>query len=453
MPIQLLRTLKAPYGPILNTSCWLSEAILRMLINHLSPEVLSQNSLFSKNHYNHFIKTNLSNIISAIKSLQEDETLIINDLITTSVHKTQVDVPRVIFSEDLGKNTSEVLNLIYSLSAGAWVNVGDLGIVSLFYEIFSYIKHTHFSAKSIPCLLTSSLGKLGRLQVLAAQLAGFSCLVLEKNHDAIKESLEKKYTQQHTAQIKQALALLTNNTAPIGISLACQPRDVLAKLIKANFLPDIIIDNTNYFDSLLEQKLNRSRIPEKIKNLLYFHKKNSILKKKEIGISLTFEECLHNYTKLFSDKDYYALRCVALSGSPQDIQLIEEKLFELFPENYRLQTWLTSIKSYFHAKGLPSTVFWLEKKDCVRITLTLNEMVTKGLIKAPLVFASENISLCNMSSSVNIALAALENCARGASWISLNQNPNITGFGIVADGTAIAAKRLQHVFLPAKKPL
>lgn len=452
MPIQLLRTLKAPYGPILNTSCWLSEAALRMLINNLSPEVLSQNSLFDKNHYNNFIKTNLANIISAIKSLQEDETLIINELSTISVHKTQVDVPRVIFSEDLGKNTSEVLNLIYSLSAGAWVNVGDQGIVSLFYEIFSYLKRTHFSTKSNPCLLTSSLGKLGRLQVLAAQLAGFSCLVLEKDRNAIKESLDKKYIQQHTTQIKQALALLTNNT-PMNISLACQPRDVLTKLIKANFIPDIIIDNTNYFDSLLEQKLKRSRIPEKIKSLLYFNKQNSILKKKQIGLSLTFDECLSNYTKLFCEKDYCALRCIALSGSSQDIQHIEEKLFELFPENINLQTWLKSIKNYFHCKGLPSTIFWLDKKDCVRITLTLNEMVTKGLIKAPLVFASENISLCNMPSNINITLAALANCARGASWISLNQNPNITGFGIVADGTAIAAKRLQHVFLPVQKHL
>lgn len=450
MSTQMKRSIKSPYGPLLSTSCWLNEAVLRMLVNSLNPEVLSQASIIDPSHYDSFIKNDLNKIVESIKGLQEDETLVINNNDSLTVYKTHPDVPRVLFSENLNKNTSDILNLLYSLSIGSWVNLGDQAIVSLFYEIFSHIRNTRFTNYSKLWLLTSSLGKIGRLQVLAAQLAGFSCLVLESNRENIKESLERKYTHHHVTHFEHALVLLRENSTPLGVSLASQPNDTLAKLMKAKFLPNIIVDNTNYIDHLLGQKRKTSRIPEKIKNLLYFRKLHSILKKKKIGLALTFIELLQDYTKILADNDRCPLRWIALSGNPQDVFQIEEKLTELFPDNTDLLYWFEKSKNYFSHKGLPSGIFWLNKKDCVRVALNLNEMVTKGLIKAPLVFASENIALCNQSSTDQIALAALINCARGASWVSLNQNPSITGFAIVADGTAIAAKRLQHAFLPAK---
>ena len=118
-------------------------------------------------------------------------------------------------------------------------------------------------------------------------------------------------------------------------------------------------------------------------------------------------------------------------------------------------------------QGLPARICWLGYGERAKFGLTINEMVARGELKAPIVIGRDHLDAGSVASpnretegmrdgSDAIAdwpiLNALLNTAAGATWVSVHHGGGVgigysqhAGMVIVADGTPEAADRLERV--------
>jgi urocanate hydratase len=140
---------------------------------------------------------------------------------------------------------------------------------------------------------------------------------------------------------------------------------------------------------------------------------------------------------------------------------------ELFPEDTHLQRWLKMAREQVHFQGLPSRICWLGYGERAKAGLRFNELVAKGIIKAPIVIGRDHLDAGSVASPNRETegmldgtdavsdwpiLNALINVAGGATWVSFHHGGGVgigfsqhAGMVIVADGTPEAAIRLQRV--------
>jgi urocanate hydratase len=160
-------------------------------------------------------------------------------------------------------------------------------------------------------------------------------------------------------------------------------------------------------------------------------------------------------------------RWVALSGDPEDIYRTDEAIMELFPEDEHLHRWLKMARERVPFQGLPSRICWLGYGERARAGLKFNELVAKGIVKAPIVIGRDHLDSGSVASpnretegmrdgSDAISdwpiLNALINAVGGATWVSFHHGGGVgmgysqhAGMVIVADGSPEAAVRLQRV--------
>jgi urocanate hydratase len=160
-------------------------------------------------------------------------------------------------------------------------------------------------------------------------------------------------------------------------------------------------------------------------------------------------------------------RWAALSGDPADILTTDRAILELFPENESLARWIRLAEARVPFQGLPARICWLGYGERARAGLAFNELVRTGAVSAPIVIGRDHLDSGSVASpnreteamrdgSDAIAdwplLNALVNTASGASWVSIHHGGG-TGIGysqhagmvIVADGTDLAAQKLERV--------
>jgi len=160
-------------------------------------------------------------------------------------------------------------------------------------------------------------------------------------------------------------------------------------------------------------------------------------------------------------------RWVALSGDPEDIYCTDEAVSALFPEDDHLQRWLKMAREKVPFQGLPSRICWLGYGERAKAGLKFNELVAKGIVKAPIVIGRDHLDAGSVASPNRETegmldgtdavsdwpiLNALINTANGATWVSFHHGGGVgigfsqhAGMVIVADGTPEAAKRLERV--------
>jgi urocanate hydratase len=160
-------------------------------------------------------------------------------------------------------------------------------------------------------------------------------------------------------------------------------------------------------------------------------------------------------------------RWAALSGDPAEILTTDRVILELFPENEPLRRWIEMAEARVPFQGLPARICWLGYGERARAGAAFNELVRTGKVSAPIVIGRDHLDSGSVASpnreteamrdgSDAIAdwplLNALVNTASGASWVSIHHGGG-TGIGysqhagmvVVADGTDLAARKLERV--------
>jgi urocanate hydratase len=160
-------------------------------------------------------------------------------------------------------------------------------------------------------------------------------------------------------------------------------------------------------------------------------------------------------------------RWAALSGDAADIARTDEAVLDLFPGDRPLERWMRAARERVAFQGLPARICWLGYGERARAGLAFNELVRSGAVGAPIVIGRDHLDAGSVASpnreteamrdgSDAIAdwpmLNALVNTAAGATWVSIHHGGG-TGIGysqhagmvVVADGTDLAAARLERV--------
>jgi urocanate hydratase len=142
-------------------------------------------------------------------------------------------------------------------------------------------------------------------------------------------------------------------------------------------------------------------------------------------------------------------------------------MLELFPHDRALRRWLELAEAKVPFQGLPARICWLGYGDRAKAGLRFNELVAAGEVRAPIVIGRDHLDAGSVASpnreteamrdgSDAVAdwplLNALVNTASGATWVSIHHGGG-TGIGysqhagmvVVADGTELAARKLERV--------
>src|SRR5580704_7464075 len=215
--------LRAPRGAQLSCRSWLTEAPLRMLMNNLDPEVAERPGELVV--YGGIGKAARNwqcyeQIVTALRALKDDETLLIQSGKAVGVFRTHTDAPRVLIAnsnlvarwadwDHFNALDRKGLMMFGQMTAGSWIYIGSQGIVQGTYETFVEMGRQHFGGKLAgKWILTAGLGGMGGAQPLAATMAGASMLAVECRPEHIAKRLQTRYLDKEAATLDEALKML-----------------------------------------------------------------------------------------------------------------------------------------------------------------------------------------------------------------------------------------------------
>jgi urocanate hydratase len=483
--------LRAPRGTQLSCRNWISEAALRMLLNNLDPEVAERPEELvvyggigkAARNWKAF-----EQIIAALRSLGEDETLLIQSGKPVGVFRTHADAPRVLIAnsnlvarwadwDHFNALDKKGLMMYGQMTAGSWIYIGSQGIVQGTYETFVEMGRQHFGGKLAgKWILTAGLGGMGGAQPLAATMAGASMLAVECRPERIAKRLQTRYLDVEAASLDEALKILEDSRRtgkPVSVGLLGNACEVLPELLRRGIKPDALTDQTSAHDpvngylpggwSLQRWDELRVRDPQQVAaaaRASMARHVEAMLEFKRMGIptfdygnnlrQVAFDEGVKEafafpgfvpaYIRPLFCRGIGPFRWAALSGDPEDIYRTDAKVKELLPDDAHLHNWMDMARERIQFQGLPARICWVGLGDRHRLGLAFNEMVAKGELRAPIVIGRDHLDSGSVASpnreteamldgSDAVAdwplLNALLNTASGASWVSIHHGGGV----------------------------
>jgi urocanate hydratase len=485
------RTIRAATGTELSAKSWLTEAPLRMLMNNLDPGVAEKpGELVVYGGIGRAARDwqSFDRIVAALKTLENDETLLIQSGKPVGVFRTHADAPRVLLAnsnlvphwanwDHFNALDRKGLMMYGQMTAGSWIYIGSQGIVQGTYETFVELGRQHYDGDlSGRWILTAGLGGMGGAQPLAATMAGASCLAVECQPSRIEMRLKTGYVDVQAKDLDDALAIIDKackEKKAISVALLGNAADIFPELVRRGVRPDAVTDQTSAHDpvngylpkgwTVAEWEEKRERDPKAVEKaakasmaghvraMLDFHKMgvptvdygNNIRQmalEEGVADAFDFPGFVPAYIRPLFCRGIGPFRWAALSGDPEDIFKTDAKVKELTPGNKHLHNWLDMAQKRIHFQGLPARICWVGLGDRHRLGLAFNEMVAKGELKAPVVIGRDHLDSGSVASPNRETeamkdgsdavsdwplLNALLNTASGATWVSLHHGGGV----------------------------
>ena len=485
------RDTKAPTGTKLNCLTWTTEAPFRMMQNNLDRDVAENpDELVVYGGIGRAARTwsDFDQILDALKTLREEETLIVQSGKPVGVFTTHKDAPRVLIANsnivphwanwdhfnDLDK---QGLMMYGQMTAGSWIYIGTQGIVQGTYETFAEAGRKHYDGNlNGKWILTGGLGGMGGAQPLAAVMAGACCLAVECNEDSIDFRLRTRYVDEKTDSLDEALSLIERWTAAgeaKSVGLLGNAAEIFPELVRRGAKPDIVTDQTSAHDpingylplgwTMAEWKEKRESDPKAVERaarksmriqvqamldfwdqgiptLDYGNNIRQVAKEEGLENAFDFPGFVPAYIRPLFCRGVGPFRWVALSGDPEDIYKTDAKVKELMPDDTHLHNWLDMARERIAFQGLPARICWVGLGDRHRLGLAFNDMVAKGELKAPVVIGRDHLDSGSVASPNRETeamkdgsdavsdwplLNALLNTASGATWVSLHHGGGV----------------------------
>src|SRR5690349_9433228 len=215
------RTIRAPRGTSLSCKGWPQEAALRMLMNNLDPDVAERpDDLVVYGGSGKAARSweAYDAIVRALRSLEHDETLVVQSGKPVGIFQTHRGAPRVLIVnamlvpawatwENFRDLEHRGLTMYGQMTAGSWIYIGSQGILQGTYETLAAVARRNFGGSLAGRLfVTAGLGGMGGAQPLAATMNGAAVLVVEVDPRRIERRLTTKYLDEWTASLDDALA-------------------------------------------------------------------------------------------------------------------------------------------------------------------------------------------------------------------------------------------------------
>lgn len=485
------RIIKANHGTEKQAKSWLTEAALRMLCNNLDPDVAENpDSLIVYGGLGKAARNwdCFNRIVEVLKTLNDQQTLLIQSGKPVGVFTTHEDAPRVLIAnsnlvprwatwEHFNELDKKGLMMYGQMTAGSWIYIGSQGIVQGTYETFVAAARKHYAGNlEGRWILTGGLGGMGGAQTLAGTMAGASILAVECDRSRIEKRIKTRYLDRYTTDLEEALKWINESCqkkSPISVAILGNAAEIFPQLVKLGAAPALVTDQTSAHDPLngylpagwtLEhaEKMRKTApdevvaaakksMAEQVHAMLEFQKRgipvfdygNNIRQMAfEAGEknAFQFEGFVPAYIRPLFCEGIGPFRWVALSGDPEDIYATDEMVKKLIPDNKHLHHWLDMAKEKIAFQGLPARICWVGLKDRARLALAFNEMVRTGAVKAPIVIGRDHLDSGSVASPNRETegmmdgsdavsdwplLNALLNCASGATWVSIHHGGGV----------------------------
>src|SRR5512147_888330 len=262
------RTIRAPRGTTLTCKGWPQEAALRMLMNNLDPDVAERPDELIVYGGSGKAARNwacFDAIVASLRSLEGDETLLVQSGKPVGIFHTHADAPRVLISNSMLVPAWATWDHFYELdrkglmmygqmTAGSWMYIGTQGILQGTYETFAEAARQHFGGSLEGRLvLTAGLGGMGGAQPLAATMNGGVILAVEVDRHRIERRLETRYLDVMAEGLDEAAARAREAQSarrPLSIGLLGNAADVLPEIVRRGIAPDLVTDQTSAHDPL-----------------------------------------------------------------------------------------------------------------------------------------------------------------------------------------------------------
>ena len=485
------RDIKAPTGPELTCGSWQTEAPFRMIQNNLDREVAENpDELVVYGGIGRAARSwsDFEAILSSLKTLADDETLLVQSGKPVGVFRTHADAPRVLIAnsnivphwanwDHFSELDRKGLMMYGQMTAGSWIYIGTQGIVQGTYETFVEAGRQHYGGDLTgKWILTGGLGGMGGAQPLAAAMAGACCLAVECNPESIDFRLRTRYLDEKAESLDEALALIERWTAAgeaKSVGLLGNAAEIFPELVKRGVRPDIVTDQTSAHDpvngylpegwTMGEWRAKRESDPKAVEKAARASMRKQVeamIAFWEAGVptldygnnirQVALEEGLENafafpgfvpaYIRPLFCRGIGPFRWAALSGDPEDIYKTDAKVKELLPDNHALHNWLDMARERIAFQGLPARICWVGLGDRHRLGMAFNEMVASGELKAPVVIGRDHLDSGSVASPNRETeamkdgsdavsdwplLNALLNTASGATWVSLHHGGGV----------------------------
>jgi urocanate hydratase len=478
------RVIRAPRGSEKSCKSWLTEAAYRMIQNNLDPEVAENPKHLvvyggigrAARNWECF-----DQILDTLKTLNDDETLLIQSGKPVGVFKTHEDAPRVLLAnsnlvpkwadwEHFNELDRKGLFMYGQMTAGSWIYIGSQGIVQGTYETFVEAGRQHFNGDwAGRWILTAGLGGMGGAQPLAATLAGAVSLNIECQQSSIDFRLRTRYLDKQAKDIDDAIALIKHHTGrreAVSIGLLGNAAEVLPELVRraraGGIRPDLVTDQTSAHDlingylpigwSVEQWKAAQQDTSQQAKlkadastscaahvqAMLDFHAMgiptvdygNNIRQvafNTGVKNAFDFPGFVPAYIRpLFCD-GRGPFRWVALSGDPEDIYKTDAKIKELFPQNKHVHHWLDMARDRIAFQGLPARICWLGLGERHVAGLAFNDMVKSGELKGPIVIGRDHLDTGSVASPNRETEGMRDGTDAVSDWPLLNALLNTAG--------------------------
>lgn len=434
------RAFKVTSGTELRCLGWRQEALLRLLENVLAvgenPDELVVYAALgraARDWPSH------DAIVHALKTMREDQTLLVQSGKPIGVLQTHANAPLVIMAncnmvgqwakaENFYRWEKENLICWGGLTAGDWQYIGSQGVIQGTYEIFSRIAERHFANDLRGrFILTAGLGGMGGAQPLAGTLANAAILTVEVNQASIDKRLKNGFLQHQAKDLDQALAMIAaaqQRKEALSVALLGNAAEVYPAILSRGVVPDIVTDQTAAHDLVygyvpagysLEQvaaqrvadinalmDASRRSIVQHVEAMIGFMDRGAVVfdngnlirsHAHQGGVARAFE--IPIFTEAFLRPLFCRaigpFRWIALSNDSNDIRVIDDYLLQRFADNRIVSNWITLARQHVPFEGLPARIAWLGHGERTELALEVNRMVADGRLSGPIAFTRDHL--------------------------------------------------------------
>jgi urocanate hydratase len=435
-----------PGGPELRCRGWRQEALLRLLENVLSvgedPDNLVVYAALGKAARNWAAHRQ---IVETLKTMDEDQTLVIQSGKPIGLMKTHAKAPLVIMANCNIVGQWARADVFYELekkgliawgglTAGAWQYIGSQGVIQGTYEIFMRIAEQRFGGDLRGrFILTAGLGGMGGAQPLAGRMAGAAILCVDVDPEKARRRSEIGFLEAVAPDLDTALAMIDDaveQKRASSVGLVANAADIYPEIVRRGIVPDIVTDQTSAHDlvygyvprgkSLAEVRELRTNEPAQLMELSLasiaisvramldlkragaevFDNGNLIrTQAKQAGVEDAFDIPIFTeaYLRPLFSRAIGPFRWMALSGEASDIARIDDLVLEMFEGNNIVTNWIGLARQYIPFEGLPARIAWLGHGERTRLALAVNRLVAEGELAGPVAFSRDHLDAAAMA--------------------------------------------------------
>jgi urocanate hydratase len=427
-------------------------------------------------------------IVRTLRTLADDETLLVQSGKPVGVFRTHADAPRVLIANSnlVGRWANwdhfrglerQGLMMYGQMTAGSWIYIGSQGILQGTFETFGAVARQHFGGSLRGRLVvTGGLGGMGGAQPLAATMNDGVLLAIEVDPARIARRLATRYLDRETDDLDTALrwcAEAQRSGTPRSVGLLGNCAEVLPELVRRGVVPDVLTDQTSAHDPLHgyvpagldvaaaavlreadpQEYVRRSMasMATHVRAMLDLMRRGAVTfdygnnlrtQAFDAGVADAFDfpGFVPAYVRPLFCEGKGPFRWAALSGDPADLARTDDLVLQLFPQDGHLRRWITMARERVAFQGLPARICWLGQGERARFGLALNELVGRGVLSAPIVIGRDHLDTGSVASPFRETegmkdgtdavadwpiLNALLNVASGASWVSFHHGGGV----------------------------